>query len=280
MQLQWWGITIRIFVKGLKNVHSWLHMYEKGPQMLTDIILEVEKLNTTQQLTATIILPSMVNGMSHKEYFGFQCQEQGYIARNCPHIRCYECNKYGHIVMDCPHKIPPLGTPATHHKPHRSHHTRPSLRHHCEDRDRQSQSRSQSHFQRHHSLSHHYSHRSTSRLQHQDRCSHHRSSSQQSCSTHWGHSHRPHCDTPHWSHQKSSQHRSSSSFQSQQHSRSHSQLAYRSSSHELHWSSTQSSRTRWQSHPKKNMRWRLRIHTWTITALIITPVTQGRNQIL
>ena len=45
--------TIRIFVKVLKNAHSLaMHIYEKGPQMLTDAILEVEKLNATQQLTA------------------------------------------------------------------------------------------------------------------------------------------------------------------------------------------------------------------------------------
>ena len=84
--------------------------------------------------------------MLHKEDLCFQCQEEGYIAQNCPHIRCYECDKYGHIVMSSPHKIPPLGTPATHHKPYQSHHTRLSLTHHCDDRDRQIQSRSQSHF--------------------------------------------------------------------------------------------------------------------------------------
>ena len=40
---------IRIFVKGLRNAHSLATcIYEKGPQMLTDAILEVEKLNATQ----------------------------------------------------------------------------------------------------------------------------------------------------------------------------------------------------------------------------------------
>ena len=92
--------------------------------MLTDAISEVEKLNAIQQLTATIIPPSIVNVMSHEEDGCFQCQEQGHIAGNCPHIRCYECNEYGHIVMDCSHKIPPSGTPATHHKPPRSCHAR------------------------------------------------------------------------------------------------------------------------------------------------------------
>ena len=84
----------------------------------------------------------MVNIMSHEEDHCFQCQEQGHITQNCPHIRCYECDECGHIVMDCPHRIPPSGTPVTHHKPHRSHHARSSLRHHHEDRDRWSQSRS------------------------------------------------------------------------------------------------------------------------------------------
>ena len=34
--------TIRIFIKELKNAHSLAtHIYEKGPQMLTDSLLEV-----------------------------------------------------------------------------------------------------------------------------------------------------------------------------------------------------------------------------------------------
>ena len=73
--------TIRIFIKGLKNAHSWAtRIYEKGPQMFTDAISEVEKLNATQQLTAMIIPPSTVNVMSHEEDCCFQCQEQGHTA--------------------------------------------------------------------------------------------------------------------------------------------------------------------------------------------------------
>ena len=80
--------TIRIFIKGLKNAHSLATcIYEKGPQMLTDAISEVIKLNAIQQLTAMIIPPSMVNVMSQEEDFCFQCHEQGHIACNCPHIR-------------------------------------------------------------------------------------------------------------------------------------------------------------------------------------------------
>ena len=73
--------TIRIFVRGLKNAHSLAtHIYDKGPQMLTDAISEVKKLRAAQQLTATIIPPSTVNVMSHEEDHCFQCQEQGHIA--------------------------------------------------------------------------------------------------------------------------------------------------------------------------------------------------------
>ena len=128
--------TIRIFIKGLKNAHSLVTcIYEKGPQTLTDAISEVEKLNATQQPMATIP-SSTVNVMSNKEDCCFQCQEPGHILQNYPHIRCYACDKYGHIVMDCPHRIPPSGIPAPHHKLHKGHHARSSLRHHCEYRDR------------------------------------------------------------------------------------------------------------------------------------------------
>ena len=69
--------TVKIFIKGLKNVHSLAtHIYEKGPQMLSNTILEVEKLNAVQQLTATIKPPSMVNMLSNNEDQCFQCQEQ------------------------------------------------------------------------------------------------------------------------------------------------------------------------------------------------------------
>ena len=55
-------------------------IYEMGPQTLTDAILEVEKLNATQQLTAMIILPYTVNVMLNKEDCCFQCQEPGHIT--------------------------------------------------------------------------------------------------------------------------------------------------------------------------------------------------------
>ena len=56
------------------------HIYEKGPQTLTDTISEVAKLNAVQQLTATVIPPSVVKVMPHEEDHCLQCQEQGHIA--------------------------------------------------------------------------------------------------------------------------------------------------------------------------------------------------------
>ena len=100
---------IGILVKGLKNIHSLATLiYEKGPQILTDAVSEVEKLQATQQLTATLVPSSMVNVMSHEEDHCFQSQESGHIAHHCPSIWCFECDEYGHIVMDGPHRIPSL----------------------------------------------------------------------------------------------------------------------------------------------------------------------------
>ena len=108
--------TNRIFIKGLKNAHGLVTcIYEKGPQMLTNAVSEVEKLNAVQQFIAMIIPPPTVNMMSPEEECCFQCLEQGHTAQNCPHITCYKCDEYGHIVMDCPQKIPPSGTPVICH---------------------------------------------------------------------------------------------------------------------------------------------------------------------
>ena len=73
--------TIRIFYKGLKDAHILAtRIFEKGPQTLTDAISEVEKLQATQQLTATLIPSSAVNVMSNEDNCCFQCQEAGHIA--------------------------------------------------------------------------------------------------------------------------------------------------------------------------------------------------------
>ena len=50
--------TIRIFIKGLRNVHTLAtRVHEKGPQSLADAIKEVEKLQAAQELTATLLPP-------------------------------------------------------------------------------------------------------------------------------------------------------------------------------------------------------------------------------
>ena len=80
--------TIRIFIKGLRNVHTLAtRVYEKGPQSLVDAIKKVEKLQATQKLTATILPSSSVNTMSSDEDKCFQCQESGHMACHCPHIK-------------------------------------------------------------------------------------------------------------------------------------------------------------------------------------------------
>ena len=72
--------TIRIFVKGLKNAHTLAaHIYEKGPQTLTDAISEVEKLQAAQQLTATLLPSLAVNVMTNEADQCFQCQELSHI---------------------------------------------------------------------------------------------------------------------------------------------------------------------------------------------------------
>ena len=109
------AMTIRIFIKGLKNAHTLAtRVYEKGPQSLADAIKEVEKLQAAQQLTTTLLSSSSVNTMSSNEDRYFQCQESGHMACCCPHIRCFDCDDYGHITADCPDKIPPSGILARH----------------------------------------------------------------------------------------------------------------------------------------------------------------------
>ena len=72
--------TIRIFLKGLKNAYSLAaRIYKNDPQMLKDAITKVEKLSAAQQLTTTILPSLMVNMMSNKEDWCFQCQEPGHM---------------------------------------------------------------------------------------------------------------------------------------------------------------------------------------------------------
>ena len=107
--------TIRIFVKHFKNAHTLAAcVYEKGPQTLTDAIIEVEKLQASQQLTASPLPSSTVNVMNNEGDQCFQCQELGHLAHNCPNIHCLKCDEYGHIAADCPDRILLSGTPACH----------------------------------------------------------------------------------------------------------------------------------------------------------------------
>ena len=98
--------TIRKFVKGPKNAHTFAaHVYEKGPQILTDAISELEKLQAAQQLTATLLPSSTVIVMSHEGDQCFQCQELGHIIHHCLNVCCFECNEYGHVVAHCSDRI-------------------------------------------------------------------------------------------------------------------------------------------------------------------------------
>ena len=104
--------TIRIFLKGLKNVHVIVtKVYKKGPQTLAEAIREVEKLQAAHQLTSSLLPTSSVNVMTTDQERCFQCQEVGHMAHYCPHIKCYDCDNYGHEAMDCPDKIQPSGMP-------------------------------------------------------------------------------------------------------------------------------------------------------------------------
>ena len=82
--------TIRIVLKGLKNVHIIAtKVYKKGPQSLADTIGEDEKLMAAQQITSTLLPTSLVNTMSSDNDKCFQCQETGHMACYCPHIKCF-----------------------------------------------------------------------------------------------------------------------------------------------------------------------------------------------
>ena len=156
--------TIRIFIKGLKNAHNLAARIKiKDPHTLIDAVTEEEKLNTAQQLTATIIPSSTVNMMSNEEDQCFQCQELRHIAWHCPHISCHECDEFRN--MDCPYRIPPSGTLAPHHKAHRNCHNRSTSRNHWEDWERRDQSRSQPRYSKHCSSSHCALHRVGSQSQ-------------------------------------------------------------------------------------------------------------------
>ena len=187
--------TIRIFLKGLKNVHTIAtKVYEKGPQTLSEAIKEVEKLQAAQQITSSLLPTSSVNTMSSDNDRCFQCQEVGHMARYCPHIQCYDCNNYRHVAMDCPDKIPPSGMPACCRPDTNNRSRRSSSRHHshtrCSCHEHRDRSRFSPHNHNYRSSSHQDPCRSHSRSFH--RSSHHNFSHDRSSSSYH------HChDTPH-----------------------------------------------------------------------------------
>ena len=218
------AITIRIFLKGLKNAHTLAtKVYEKGPQSIADTIKEIEKFQAAQQITSTLLPPSLVNTMSSDNDKSFQCQETGHMGCYCPHIRCFDCNNYGHVAADCPDKIPPSGMLAQcrdntssrcDRSASRNSHTRHSHHDH-RDRHRFSQSQSYSYNPRHRSNSRSDPCRSRSRSFHQPSCHsalHHRSSS-----TYCYHCGMPHCRSSSWRHFSREDSRSKTHKSSRQH---------------------------------------------------------------
>ena len=155
--------TLKIFLKGLKNMHTIAtKVYERGPQTLSEVIREVEKLQAAQQITSSLLPTSSVNTMSRDNDRCFQCQEVGHMARYCPNIRCYDCDSYGHVAMDCPDKIPPSGMPAHHSNDTNDRSRRSSSRHHSHNRCSHHENRDRSRFTRSQSQPHNHSYRSGS----------------------------------------------------------------------------------------------------------------------
>ena len=192
--------TIRIFLKGLKNVHTIAtKVYEKGPQTLSEAIKEVEKLQTAQQITSTLLPASSINTMSSDNDRCFQCQEVGHMACYCPHIWCYDCDNYGHVALDCPDKIPPSGTPACCRTNNTDRSRRSSSRHPSHTRHSCHDQRDRSRFSHSRSRPHDYRYRSNSQHDHCRNCSSsfHRSSHHSSSCNRSSSSHHYHRDTPH-----------------------------------------------------------------------------------
>ena len=101
--------TIRIFINRLRNAHTLAtRVYENGPQSLADAIREVEKLQASQQLTATLLPSSSVNVMSSNDDKCFQCQELVHMACHCAHIKCFDCDEYMPYCSRLPRQNPTI----------------------------------------------------------------------------------------------------------------------------------------------------------------------------
>ena len=103
-------MAICIFVKGLWDAHTTAaKIYEKDPQMLSEVIRLVEKLNAAQPLTATLTT-STVSMMSNDDRY-FVCGQTDHFCHHCLSVHCYSWDEFGNIAWDCPSKILPSGTP-------------------------------------------------------------------------------------------------------------------------------------------------------------------------
>ena len=106
--------AIHIFVKGLWDTHNIAaKIYDKDPQTLSKIIKLMEKLNTAQQVTATLTSPTVSMMLNDS---CFVCGKSGHISHHCPSAQCYNCEGFGHFAKDCSDKILPSGTPCHHNK--------------------------------------------------------------------------------------------------------------------------------------------------------------------
>ena len=120
-------VAIHIFIKGLQDVHNITgKVYEKNPQTLSEVIKLVGKLNTAEQVTATLSLPTVNMMLSDDRCF--ICSSKGHIGHHCPDLQYYNCISFGHFTQDCPEKISLSETPHYHDRSH-SHHS-------CNHRDR------------------------------------------------------------------------------------------------------------------------------------------------
>ena len=130
--------TIRNFVKGLKNAHSLATcIYEKGPQILTDNTWEVEKLNaansSSQQWSSH---PPQLMWCSTKRIAVSSIKNQDISQDIALTLGAMNVKNMVTLSWTVHTEYLSSGTPATHHKSHKSPCQIASLRHHREDRDR------------------------------------------------------------------------------------------------------------------------------------------------
>ena len=88
-----------ICIGTLECTHFGNTCLQKGTPTLVDAIREVEKLQSAQQLIATLMPSSTVNIILSEDEKCFQCQESGHMACHCPKVRCFDCDKCGHVAQ-------------------------------------------------------------------------------------------------------------------------------------------------------------------------------------